>query len=133
MPRSSRQEYADTLDKAGTKEDFNNLPVGTGPFQFVAYQKDAVIRYKANPDYWGGKQKIDDLVFAITPDAAVRYAEAARPANAMSCPIRTRPTLPPSRPTPNLNLMEQDGPERRLPGLQHQPWRLSTSRKCARR
>ncbi len=31
-----------------------------------------MIRYKANPDYWAGKQPIDDLVFAITPDAAVR-------------------------------------------------------------
>ena len=36
------------------------------------YQKDAVIRYKAFPEYWGGKAKIDDLVFAITPDASVR-------------------------------------------------------------
>ena len=50
----------------------NQQPVGTGPFQFVDYQKDAVIRYKANPDYWGGKQPIDDLVFAITTDASVR-------------------------------------------------------------
>jgi dipeptide transport system substrate-binding protein len=31
-----------------------------------------VIRYKANADYWGGKQPIDDLIFAITTDNAVR-------------------------------------------------------------
>ena len=62
-------EYADYLMKAGTPEKFDQEPVGTGPFQFVNYQKDAVIRYKAFPDYWGGKAKIDDLVFAITPDA----------------------------------------------------------------
>ncbi|MFT3689535.1 ABC transporter substrate-binding protein [Paenirhodobacter sp.] len=67
------KEYADTLEKLGTKEDFNNKPIGTGPFKFVAYQKDAVIRYQKNPDYWGEAPKIDDLVFAITPDAAVRY------------------------------------------------------------
>ena len=42
------------------------------PVPLVDYQNDAVIRYKANPDYWGGKAKIDDLVFAITPDASVR-------------------------------------------------------------
>jgi dipeptide transport system substrate-binding protein len=29
-----------------------------------------VIRYKAFADYWGGKQPIDDLVFAITTDNA---------------------------------------------------------------
>ncbi|QDL94594.1 ABC transporter substrate-binding protein (plasmid) [Paroceanicella profunda] len=66
------EEYADTLDKEGRKEDLNQIPVGTGPFQFVAYQKDAVIRYHANPDYWRGKQPIDDLIFAITTDPAVR-------------------------------------------------------------
>lgn len=52
--------------------DLNNLPIGTGPFKFVAYQKDAVIRYQKNPDYWGDAPKIDDLVFAITPDSSVR-------------------------------------------------------------
>ena len=66
------KEYADKLLADGHPEMLNQQPVGTGPFIFVAYQKDAVIRYKANPDYWDGKQKIDDLVFAITPDASVR-------------------------------------------------------------
>ncbi len=44
----------------------NQMPLGTGPFTFVAYQPDAVIRYKANETYCKGKEKIDDLVFAIT-------------------------------------------------------------------
>ena len=68
-------EYADFLMKKGTPEQFDQIPVGTGPFIFVDYQKDAVIRFKANPDYWGGKPKIDDLVYAITPDATARYAK----------------------------------------------------------
>ena len=68
-------EYADYLMKKGTPEQFDQIPVGTGPFIFVDYQKDAVIRFKANPDYWGGKPKIDDLVYAITPDATARYAK----------------------------------------------------------
>lgn len=66
------KEYADKLEAEGKKENINQFPVGTGPFTFVAYQKDAAIRYKANPDFWDGKQKIDNLVFAITTDAAVR-------------------------------------------------------------
>jgi dipeptide transport system substrate-binding protein len=66
-------EYADNMMKAGTPDIIDFEPVGTGPFQLVAYQKDAVIRYKANPDYWAGKAPIDNLVFAITPDASVRY------------------------------------------------------------
>ncbi|WP_163270525.1 ABC transporter substrate-binding protein [Chelativorans alearense] len=66
------KEYADQLAESGSLSDLNQKPVGTGPFQFVAYQPDAVIRYKAHPDYWAGKQPIDDLVFAITTENSVR-------------------------------------------------------------
>ena len=38
-------------------DQINQKPVGTGPFTFVDYQQDAVIRYKANADYWGGKRR----------------------------------------------------------------------------
>lgn len=68
-------EYADALLAKKTPEKIDQVPVGTGPFQFVAYQKDAVIRYKAFDAYWGGRTPLDNLVFAITPDAAVRYAK----------------------------------------------------------
>lgn len=66
------KEYADQLEASGTKEQLNQQPIGTGPFSFVAYQQDAAIRYQAFDDYWGGRPAIDDLVFAITTDAAVR-------------------------------------------------------------
>jgi dipeptide transport system substrate-binding protein len=68
-------EYADQLTKEGKQEQIDQMPVGTGPFSYVSYEKDAVIRYKANPTYWRGKQKIDNLVFAITKDPAVRKAK----------------------------------------------------------
>ncbi len=67
-------EYADAMMEAGTPEMLNQAPIGTGPFSFVAYQKDAVIRYAKNADYWqDGLPKLDNLIFAITPDASVRY------------------------------------------------------------
>jgi dipeptide transport system substrate-binding protein len=68
-------EYADYLMKKGTPEQFDQIPVGTGPYTFVDYQKDAVIRFKAFDAYWGGKQPIDDLIYAITPDPTARYAK----------------------------------------------------------
>jgi dipeptide transport system substrate-binding protein len=68
-------EYADFQMKKGTPEKFDQEPVGTGPFTFVSYQKDAVIRFKAFPQYWGGKGKLDGLIFAITPDASARWAK----------------------------------------------------------
>ncbi|AIY41096.1 Dipeptide-binding ABC transporter [Collimonas arenae] len=68
-------EYADKMKAAGTPDVIDREPIGTGPFQFVSYQKDAVIRYKAFDAYWDGRPKLDNLIFAITPDASVRYAK----------------------------------------------------------
>jgi dipeptide transport system substrate-binding protein len=65
-------EYGEQLQKSGKLEALNVQPVGTGPFALRSYQKDSVVRLVAHPAYWGGAQKIDNLVFAITPDANVR-------------------------------------------------------------
>ncbi len=65
-------EYAEQLAKAGKLEQVNTQPIGTGPFVFKSYQKDATIRYAANTAYWGTAPKVDGVVFAITPDPSVR-------------------------------------------------------------
>ncbi len=66
-------EYADQLTKKSTQDKIDIEPVGTGAFIFVRYDKDQMIRYKANAEYWDGKPKIDNLVFSITTDPSVRY------------------------------------------------------------
>jgi dipeptide transport system substrate-binding protein len=68
-------EYADKMKAAGTPEMIDREPIATGAFQFVSYQKDATIRYKAHEQYWDGRPKLDNLIYAITPDASVRYAK----------------------------------------------------------
>jgi len=101
-------EKADQMMKAGNAEMFDQEPIGTGPFQLVSYQKDATIRYKAHPDYWGGKAAIDKLVFAITPDPAVRYAKL----KAGECHVMPYPNpadLAQMKDDPDVNLMEQEG------------------------
>jgi dipeptide transport system substrate-binding protein len=67
------KEYADKLVTENKKDNIDNFPIGTGPFIFQSYQKDNVIKYKSNKDYYRGKPNIDRLIFAITPDASVRY------------------------------------------------------------
>lgn len=102
------KEYADAMLEAGTPENLNQAPVGTGPFQFVAYQKDAVIRFKANPDYYRGASPLDDLVFAITPDASVRYQKL----KAGECHVMPYPNpadIAAMSEDPDVNLLEQQG------------------------
>ncbi|MCO6055910.1 ABC transporter substrate-binding protein [Pseudomonas sp. MOB-449] len=71
-------EYAGQLMQAGTPSMLNAQPIGTGPFIFKRFQKDATVRYAANPDYFGGKPGVDGLVYAITPDANVRLQKLRR-------------------------------------------------------
>lgn len=102
------KEYADKLEADGQMNQMNQMPLGTGPFSFVAYQQDAVIRYKANPDYWGGKQKIDDLVFAITTDASVRY-QKLKAGECHLMPFPNAADVEAMKADPNLKVMEQEG------------------------
>ncbi|MCG8272231.1 ABC transporter substrate-binding protein [Aquamicrobium sp. NLF2-7] len=102
------KEYSDKLEAEGKKEQMNQMPLGTGPYSFVAYQQDAVIRYKANPDYWGGKQKIDDLVFAITTDASVRY-QKLKAGECHLMPFPNAADVEAMKADPNLKVVEQEG------------------------
>ena len=81
MPFSSVQsaEYGAQLMKAGQASDINQKPVGTGPFIFRSYTKDATIRFDGNPDYWKpGVVQLSKLIFAITTDPAVRVQKLKR-------------------------------------------------------
>ncbi|NEN75841.1 ABC transporter substrate-binding protein [Pelistega sp. NLN82] len=84
------KEYADKLLADGKAAMINQQPVGTGPFIFERYQKDAVIRYKANKEYWDKSDMplVDNLIFAITKDASVRYQKVkAGECHVMSYPL----------------------------------------------
>ena len=102
------KEYADAMLKAGTPEKIDQEPVGTGPYAVVQYQKDAIIRFKAHPDYWAGKAKIEDLIFSITPDAAVRWAKLQKG----ECHVMPYPNpadLDAMRKDSNVQVLEQAG------------------------
>ncbi len=101
-------EYADAMLKAGTPEKVDMNPIGTGPFELVQYQKDSRILYKAFPDYWQGKAKLDRLVFSITPDASVRYAKLEK----NECQVMPFPNpadLDKMRANPDITLEQKAG------------------------
>ncbi|MCG8154863.1 ABC transporter substrate-binding protein [Brenneria goodwinii] len=101
-------EYADAMLKAGTPERVDMNPIGTGPFELAQYQKDSRILYKAFPEYWQGKAKLDRLIFTITPDASVRYAKLEK----NECQVMPFPNpadLPRMRANQDITLMQKAG------------------------
>lgn len=54
--------------------DFAKKPIGTGPFTFSEWTPNERVVLKANPDYWGGRPKIDQLVFRPIPEVSARLA-----------------------------------------------------------
>ncbi len=102
------KEYADAMMEAGTPEMVNQAPIGTGPFTFQAYQKDAVIRYLRNDNYWGDPAKVESLIFAITPDASVRYQKV----QAGECHVMAYPNpadVADMQSAEDIVVMEQEG------------------------
>jgi peptide/nickel transport system substrate-binding protein len=60
-----------TLDNA----EWNRNPtVGAGPFVFKEWQSGSHLIFTANPNFWLGKPKVDQLFFKIVPDDAAQIA-----------------------------------------------------------
>lgn len=85
-------EYAAQLLARGQASSINNLPVGTGPWQFKSYRKDDVLRLKPHPQYWRGVQAPNltpkALVYAISREPNVRVQKLARGECHITAPIR---------------------------------------------
>jgi len=47
---------------------YNNKPVGIGPFVVDRWDRGSQVVMKANPLYWRGRPKLDEVIFKIIPD-----------------------------------------------------------------
>jgi peptide/nickel transport system substrate-binding protein len=45
-----------------TKEFANDPPIGSGPFEFVSWEPDQNLKFRVNPDYWGGQPAAIDEI-----------------------------------------------------------------------
>ncbi|MGB0452240.1 MAG: ABC transporter substrate-binding protein [Bacteriovoracaceae bacterium] len=81
------EEYSQYLAKNKKNEDIDFFPIGTGPFVYKKYIKDNLIRFTRNKNYWKAPAKVKNLVFAITPDASVRFQKL----KAKECHLITHP------------------------------------------
>ena len=73
MMLPAAQLSAIPVNSIAKHEWWSKSPVGTGPFKFVKYETDQYVEVAANPDYRGGKPKVDSLVnryFKTTATAA---------------------------------------------------------------
>ncbi|WP_095077911.1 ABC transporter substrate-binding protein [Pseudomonas sp. Irchel s3h17] len=98
-------EYADQLLKANKTGDLNNKPIGTGPFVFQRYAKDAQVRFKANTQYFRGAPPSEALILAIATDNNVRLQKL----KANECQIALYPKpddIPSIKKDPNLQVAE---------------------------
>jgi peptide/nickel transport system substrate-binding protein len=55
--------------------DFFKNPVGTGPFKFSIWLQNEKILLKSFESYWGGKPKLEKLIFKPIADNSVRLLE----------------------------------------------------------
>ncbi|HEY9471169.1 MAG TPA: ABC transporter substrate-binding protein [Propionibacteriaceae bacterium] len=60
--------------KAGNTPENMATPVGTGPYEFVSFQKGTQLTYKRYDNYWGDKPYYSKVVFQIIPEANSREA-----------------------------------------------------------
>jgi peptide/nickel transport system substrate-binding protein len=49
-------------------------PVGTGPYVLREWRRDDQVVFDANPRWWGGKPKVEHVIFKPIPEAGARVA-----------------------------------------------------------
>src|ERR1700736_1994879 len=53
--------------------DMRSRPIGTGPFKFVEFKPNELIRVTRNPDYWKrGRPYLDGIEYTIIPSVSTR-------------------------------------------------------------
>ncbi len=58
------------------KNDYNNKPIGTGPFMFVEWKRGSHVKLARNENYWKkDRPYLDALYFHVLPDSATRALE----------------------------------------------------------
>jgi len=56
-------------------EGFEDAPIGSGPYMVDRFERNAFIRLKAHPGYWGNKPDFETVTIKFVTDATSRVAE----------------------------------------------------------
>jgi peptide/nickel transport system substrate-binding protein len=63
------------VEAVGDQVFGTSQPVGTGPWKFVEWKRDQLIRLEAFDQYWRGKPPFKHLIFRAIPETATQVAE----------------------------------------------------------
>jgi peptide/nickel transport system substrate-binding protein len=67
LPAHLLAKYNDDKGSLNTAP-YNSMPIGSGPFKVIEWQRGTEIRMEANPSFWAGKPKLREIVFKYIPD-----------------------------------------------------------------
>lgn len=101
-------EYGEKLLAEKKPENIDRLPIGTGPFIFLWFDKNKAVQYKANPNYFEGAAHIDQLVINIVLDPALRLKKLQK-GECHFIPEPAPESLDIIRADPQLKLLQQPG------------------------
>lgn len=76
LPYSISNHYSAILSSTsfGENGDFTGLPIGTGPYKLVDWQRDQYAVLERNENYWGEKPALTKITLKIYPDANSRLS-----------------------------------------------------------
>ncbi|MGB6600290.1 MAG: peptide ABC transporter substrate-binding protein, partial [Candidatus Cybelea sp.] len=67
LPQHLLAKYNDDKGSFNTAP-YNALPIGSGPFKVVAWNRGQDVRLVANPDFYLGRPKLKEVIYKILPD-----------------------------------------------------------------
>jgi peptide/nickel transport system substrate-binding protein len=67
LPEHLLAKYNDAKGSFNTAP-YNSLPIGSGPFKVVEWQRGDEVRMQAYPGYFRGRPKLNEVIYKIMPD-----------------------------------------------------------------
>ena len=93
----------------GSGENFNQHPIGSGPFRFVSAQQDKEVVIERNPDYWAVPAHLERVEFKVIPDATTRALELRKHSADVTINSLTADTVLTLRRDPGLTVIQAPG------------------------
>jgi peptide/nickel transport system substrate-binding protein len=74
LPEHLLAKYNDAKGSFNTAP-YNSMPIGSGPFKVIEWQRGQDVRMEANPYFYLGKPKLNEVVYKILPDENTAFTQ----------------------------------------------------------